>query len=169
MINCVESLSLLPALLEATFWETPSNNFYYRFPVDVKMYFYECHAWTSRQKWQASHLLSYNQSLCLSFSDREGKSTHTFFSSRSCIGFLTWWMSPVKRGFVAFRQLLAFNTHLHNSICVCDFPFGKLLALSLALLKTERDREKDTVTYCRCTVIAQLCELKHVPRYTGER
>lgn len=70
---------------------------------------------------------------------------------------------------MAFRQLLAFNTQLHNSICVCDFPFGKLLALSLALLKTERDREKDTVTYCRCTVIAQLCELKHVPRYTGER
>lgn len=59
------------------------------------------------------------------FSDMERESVWTFLR-RSCIGLLTWCMSSVKRGFVALRQLVPFNTRLHNSICVCDFPFGKL-------------------------------------------
>ena len=120
------------------------------------------------KKWQASHLPpycvepSYKQSLCLSSSDRGRESVETFLS-RSCIGLLTWWMSSVKRGFVALRQLVAFNTHLHNSICVCDFPFGNLWAFNLtsrASLYTERGRviiisPNDTVAYCGCTVIAK--------------
>lgn len=88
------------------------------------------------KKWKASpwtrHCVepSYKRSLCLSSSDRERESVWSFLS-RSSIGLLTWCMSSVKRGFVALRQLLAFNTHPHNSICVCDFPFGKLWAFNL--------------------------------------
>lgn len=68
-------------------------------------------------------------------------------------------MSSLKRGFVALRQLVAFNTHLHNSICVCEFPFGKLWAFNLtspASLNTETERAResnhhkpnDTVAHC---------------------
>lgn len=121
-------------------------------------YFYCCEGHTFPishadwpKKWQASHLPphcvepSYKQSLCVSFSDREWESVWTFLS-RSCIGLLTWCMSSVKRGFVSFRQLVAFNAHLHNSICVCDFPFGKLWAFNLtsrAPLDTQRERERE--------------------------
>lgn len=92
-----------------------------------------------------------------------------FFLSRSCIGLLTWCMSSVKRGFVALRQIVALNAHLHNSICVCDFPFGKLWAFNLtsqASLDTERERERgrecnhhkpnDTVAHCGCALMAKL-------------
>lgn len=86
-------------------------------------------------------------------------------------------MSSVKRGFVALRQLVAFNTHPHNSICVCDFPFGKLGAFNLtsqASLYTEREgaresnhhKPNDTAADCGCTVIAELHG--HVPKYTSE-
>lgn len=130
------------------------------------------------KKWKASHWTrhcvepSYKRSLCLLSSDRERESVWGFLS-RSCIGLLTWCMSSVKRGFVALRQLLAFNTHPHNSICVCDFPFGKLWAFNLSSQASvyiegagSHHKPNDTVDYCDYAVIAKFHA--HVPKHTGK-
>lgn len=78
-------------------------------------------------------------------------------------------MSCVKRGFVAFRQLVTFNTHVHNSIYVCDFPFGAFLNCELLTLiypwgrESEREREIIISLMIQWFTVAVLC----LPSFTG--
>jgi len=109
------------------------------------------------------------QSLCLSISDRERKKCGPFFSFFANPAMVFWpGLCPLWREtLLPSDRLEDFNAHFHNSICVCDFPFGKLWVLPshprLYLRQSNHHEPNDTVAHCDCAVIAQLhiCTCTH--------